>query len=179
MSYSCLSRTTNIPETNLRPPGRRLRRNQLRIMTSLITHITLADLVKTALSLSSAGTSAATPPQNDSDTPVLRSISEARGKGYECVGLPLTNDSWRTRWQDMCVLPPGEKPDRHSLEMKAEQWRVRPCFTRDEVNVTKLGTLNLYMPLYYLMYSMLHTRLCLPWNLWCCRGSGRSGCIRV
>lgn len=39
----------------------------------------------------------------------------------------------------MCLLPAGEKPDRHALEEKAEQWRLRPCFARDEVNITKLG----------------------------------------
>lgn len=103
-------------------------------MTSLIAHITLADLVKTALSLSPAGSNGTA-----DETPVMRSIAEARSKGYEYIGLPLTNDSWRTRWQDMCLLPPGENPDKHTLEMKAEQWRVRPGFTRDEVNVTKLG----------------------------------------
>ncbi|KAH8100111.1 PRMT5-domain-containing protein [Cristinia sonorae] len=108
-------------------------------MSTLIAHVTLADLVKTALTLATPNPTSPIPGSpTENETPVLRSISEARAKGYECIGLPLTNDSWRTRWQDMCVLPPGEKPDRHSLEAKAEQWRVRPCFTRDEVNVTKL-----------------------------------------
>ncbi|TCD60480.1 methyltransferase protein [Steccherinum ochraceum] len=104
-------------------------------MTTLVTHVTLADLLKTALSLPTSATPSS---PNELETPVLRSIAEAREKGYECIGLPLTNDSWRSRWQNMCLLSPDEKPDKQSLEVKAEQWRIRPCFARDEVNVTQL-----------------------------------------
>ncbi|KAI0070415.1 PRMT5-domain-containing protein [Panus rudis PR-1116 ss-1] len=87
----------------------------------------------------SHSTSTQSQSQSQVETPVLRATSEARAKGYEGIAVPLTNERWRTRWAEMCLLPPGDLPDRQSAERKAEAWRGRPVFAREEVNVTRLG----------------------------------------
>ncbi|KAG5638898.1 hypothetical protein H0H81_008958 [Sphagnurus paluster] len=72
-------------------------------------------------------------------TPVLKLLAEARAKGYEAVSLPLTTEKWRTRWEEMCLLPSGSDRDSEiNAEQKAEVWRSRPAFLNDEVTITRL-----------------------------------------
>jgi protein arginine N-methyltransferase 5 len=74
------------------------------------------------------------------ETPVLKLVAEARSKGYDVVCLPITTEKWKRRWTDMCLLPTGSNGDKDMVtEQRAEAWRLRPCFTRDEVTITRLG----------------------------------------
>ncbi|EMD34129.1 hypothetical protein CERSUDRAFT_141621 [Gelatoporia subvermispora B] len=72
------------------------------------------------------------------ETPVLQAAAEARAKGYDTICYPLTTDNWKTRWQDMCLLPGEDVKDRNALEQRAEAWRAKPAFLRDEITVTRL-----------------------------------------
>lgn len=74
------------------------------------------------------------------NTPVLKAKAEARAKDYDAICCPLTTEKWRTRWRDMCILPVDGVPDKNPLEQRAEEWRSKPAFMRDEVTVTRLGT---------------------------------------
>ena len=128
-------------------------------MSSLIAHITLQDLNNTytppsqsphpykssappPLQLQSPSQTApgsnAQPAQNG-ETPVIRATTDARNKGYDGIAIPLANEKWKERWGGMCLLPTGDTPDKSALEIKAEAWRAKPGFTRDEVTVTRLG----------------------------------------
>ncbi|KAF8896284.1 PRMT5 arginine-N-methyltransferase-domain-containing protein [Infundibulicybe gibba] len=72
-------------------------------------------------------------------TPVLKLTADAQDKGYDIVCLPITTDKWKQRWTDMCVLPPGSDGERHGeAEQRAEAWRSRPGFMRDEVTITRV-----------------------------------------
>ncbi|GLB40203.1 putative class I-like SAM-binding methyltransferase superfamily protein [Lyophyllum shimeji] len=72
-------------------------------------------------------------------TPVLKLLAEARSKGYDATALPLTTEKWKTRWADMCLLPSGSDREMEiAAEQKAEEWRSRPCFLKDEVTITRL-----------------------------------------
>ncbi|KAK1224056.1 hypothetical protein PQX77_008386 [Marasmius sp. AFHP31] len=110
---------------------------------SISTRITLSDIVQTTHS-----------PDLAHETPVLQLISESRSKGYDSVCLPLTTDTWKKRWTDMCIVPEtagDEKRKRESrresrmfvgrdttADKKAEKWRENPCFELDEVTITRL-----------------------------------------
>ncbi|KAI0956054.1 hypothetical protein AcV7_006562 [Taiwanofungus camphoratus] len=72
------------------------------------------------------------------NTPVLKAKAEARAKDYDAICCPLTTEKWRTRWRDMCILPVDGVPDKNPLEQRAEEWRSKPAFMRDEVTVTRL-----------------------------------------
>ncbi len=72
-------------------------------------------------------------------TPALKASLEAKSAGYDAICLPLTNDKWKARWRDMCLIPAGGTLDRVSLEHQAEDWRSTPGFMRDEVTITHLG----------------------------------------
>lgn len=43
----------------------------------------------------------------------------------------------------MCLLPTGDTPDKSALEMKAEAWRAKPGFEREEVTITRLGEFSM------------------------------------
>jgi protein arginine N-methyltransferase 5 len=79
------------------------------------------------------------------DSPVLTLVAQAAARGYESVALPLTTEPWKDRWHGMCVLSgAGEGEDRELDQenaRRAEVWRTAPTFTRDEVTVTRLGTI--------------------------------------
>ncbi|KAF8071731.1 shk1 kinase-binding protein 1 [Lyophyllum atratum] len=73
------------------------------------------------------------------DTPVLKLLAEARSKGYDAISLPLTTEKWKKRWSDMCLLPTGSDREMEiAAEQKAEVWRSRPGFLKDEVTITRL-----------------------------------------
>lgn len=73
------------------------------------------------------------------DTPVLRATSDARTAGYDAVCVPLTNEKWKARWTELCILDPEESPDKLVIEQRAEAWRSKPAFFRDEVTISRLG----------------------------------------
>lgn len=77
---------------------------------------------------------------DDRDTPVLRALTDARTDGYETICAPLANDKWRQRWRELCLLNPDEDQDKLAeIEQRAEAWRSKPAFFRDEVMVSRLG----------------------------------------
>ena len=70
----------------------------------------------------------------------LRALADARGDGYETICAPLTNDKWRKRWRELCLLDPDEDQDRLAeIEQRAQAWRSKPAFFRDELTVSRLG----------------------------------------
>ncbi|KAJ7707762.1 PRMT5-domain-containing protein [Mycena rosella] len=96
---------------------------------SISTLLTHTDIYKAA----------SEPPTPDASTPVLGLSSQARSKGYDLVCLPLTTDKWKQRWTEMCLLPTGTDLDTDmAAERRAEAWRAKPGFLRDEVTITQL-----------------------------------------
>lgn len=74
------------------------------------------------------------------DTPVLRATTDARSAGYDTVCIPLTNAKWKARWREMCLLNPNEdQATLNTIEQRAEAWRSKPAFFRDEVTISRLG----------------------------------------
>jgi type II protein arginine methyltransferase len=74
-------------------------------------------------------------------TPIPKIVADAKGKGYDTVCVPLTTEKWKTRWMDMCILPPGGERDRDvAAEERAEAWRSKPAFLAEEVTITYMGT---------------------------------------
>ncbi|PIL29772.1 hypothetical protein GSI_07977 [Ganoderma sinense ZZ0214-1] len=85
---------------------------------------------------------------NDLDTSVLRALTDARTDGYETICAPLTNDKWRQRWRELCLLNPDEDQDKLAvIEQHAEAWRSKPAFFRDEVTVSRLDEVEYLIPL--------------------------------
>lgn len=79
---------------------------------------------------------------------------------YDLVCLPLTNGNWQERWEGMCTITSsateadllargqgggGQHTTTHGLEeagrVEAENWRAGGGFRRNEVNLTRSGTL--------------------------------------
>ncbi|KAI9061047.1 PRMT5-domain-containing protein [Trametes sanguinea] len=85
----------------------------------------------------------------DDETPVLRATSDARTVGYDTVCVPLTNEKWKARWRELCILSqdPEESADRLAIEQRAEAWRSKPAFFRDEVTVSRLEEADCIIPL--------------------------------
>ncbi|KAJ3001923.1 hypothetical protein NUW54_g6131 [Trametes sanguinea] len=85
----------------------------------------------------------------DDETPVLRATSDARTVGYDTVCVPLTNEKWKARWRELCILSqdPEESADRLAIEQRAEAWRSKPAFFRDEVTVSRLEEADCVIPL--------------------------------
>ncbi|KAI0661471.1 PRMT5-domain-containing protein [Cubamyces menziesii] len=81
------------------------------------------------------------------ETPVLRATSDARSVGYDTVCVPLTNEKWKARWRELCILNPEESPDKLSIEQRAEAWRSKPAFFRDEVTISRLEEAECLIPL--------------------------------
>lgn len=74
------------------------------------------------------------------DTPVLQVVSEAHAKGYETLSIPITTEKWRKRWSDMCLLSvDATDEEKEEAAKKAEAWRSRPVFLKDEVTISRLG----------------------------------------
>lgn len=97
---------------------------------TISTFITLDDISRKSTTITSS---------NDT-TAVLKLIAEALAKNYDTVCLPITTANWKNRWTDMCLLPTGSDRDKDmAAEQRAEAWRSKPCFMRDEVTITRLG----------------------------------------
>lgn len=96
-------------------------------MPTFTKHISLADLTEVASRIDPAA-----------ETPIVRATAEARLKEFETICCPLTTEKWKTRWQEMCLLPADDIEDKEPLERRAEEWRSKPAFMRDEVTVTRL-----------------------------------------
>ena len=99
-------------------------------MAAFVTHVTLEDLEHLARP---------DPDDLSGKTPSQKATAEARAKGYDGICLPLTNDRWKARWRELCLLHPEGNPDAAALEQSAENWRAKPGFLRDEVTITRLG----------------------------------------
>ena len=99
-------------------------------MAAFVTHVTLDHLDRYAQ-----------PSADDlsGKTPSQKATAQARAKGYDGICLPLTNDKWKARWRELCLLPAEGSPDAAALEQSAENWRSKPVFLRDEVTITRLG----------------------------------------
>lgn len=90
------------------------------------------------------------------------------------VCLPITNGSWKARWESMCVVGGSEEKQqpatavpevknyRYSMrmsskmsapsastprEIEAEKWRAEGGFRRGEVNATRSGALDSLFPI--------------------------------
>lgn len=96
------------------------------IMSTFTKHLSLAELQSPSSSA-------------EGETPILRTIADARAKDYAGVCCPLTTEAWRERWRGMCLLPMNDAHDKIAIERKAEAWRSTPAFERDEVTLTRLG----------------------------------------
>ncbi|KAI0822469.1 PRMT5-domain-containing protein [Trametes gibbosa] len=81
------------------------------------------------------------------ETPVLRATSDARAGGYDSLCVPLTNDKWKARWRELCILDPEGSPDKLAIEQRAEAWRSKPAFFRDEVTISRLEEAETLIPL--------------------------------
>ncbi|KAI0787942.1 PRMT5-domain-containing protein [Fomes fomentarius] len=82
------------------------------------------------------------------DTPVLRATNDARTAGYETICVPLSNDKWKARWRELCLLNPHEPQDKLAeIEQRAEAWRSKPAFFRDEVTISRLDEAEYIIPL--------------------------------
>ena len=73
-------------------------------------------------------------------------ISETIAKNtYSSVCIPITNDNWKKRWKEMCLMEHGtgssECKRDVELQRAAENWRAgySEAFHRNEVNITRLG----------------------------------------
>ncbi|KAJ6619700.1 PRMT5 arginine-N-methyltransferase-domain-containing protein [Mycena sp. CBHHK59/15] len=98
-----------------------------------------AATISTLLTLGDISQASAVVAGDDGTTPVLTLAAQARSKGYDQVCLPLTTENWKKRWASMCLLPNGTAL--HSdvaAEKRAETWRAKPAFLRDEVTMTQL-----------------------------------------
>lgn len=112
-----------------------------------ISHITLEDLAAFAKNefRDHDGTG------KGSNTLMLQVASEARSRGYEGICVPLTNEKWKSRWRDLCLLVPNIEEDgegamkRQEMEQRGEAWRAKPGFGLDEVTITRLGGFSQYL----------------------------------
>ncbi|KAG6865728.1 hypothetical protein C0991_012374 [Blastosporella zonata] len=97
--------------------------------------------ISTCLTLDDISLASSSSPDSEGahETPILNLIAEARSKGYDALALPLTTEKWKTRWAEMCLLPPGgEREMEIKKEQRAEVWRSRPGFLEGEVTLTRL-----------------------------------------
>ncbi|KAH9945240.1 PRMT5-domain-containing protein [Epithele typhae] len=82
------------------------------------------------------------------DTPVLRAASDARSAGYETICVPLANDKWKTRWRELCLLNLTQDQETlNTTEQRAEAWRSKPAFFRDELTISRLDEAESVIPL--------------------------------
>ncbi|KAH9936058.1 PRMT5-domain-containing protein [Amylocystis lapponica] len=96
-------------------------------MFTFTSHVSLEDLAQVSVRSDSAR-----------ENPILKVAADAHAKGYEATCLPLTNEKWKTRWRDMCLLLTDDVQDKDALEHRAECWRSKPAFVRDEVTISRL-----------------------------------------
>lgn len=110
------------------------------------------------------------PPQPVSPTPLQRLAQQhlTEDSDFELLCAPLSNGSWRQRFERMCIASPGPAPsesrnmvdsrgqlysesayaDEDNAETlarvrEAEVWRLSGCFKRGEVNATRSGKFKL------------------------------------
>lgn len=105
-------------------------------MAAFVTHITLEHLDRFAQPVAD---------DLSGKTPSQKAAAQSRSKGYDGICLSLTNDKWKARWRELCLLPAEGSPAA-ALEQSAENWRSRPAFLRDEVTITRLGACDYLWP---------------------------------
>ncbi|KZT07625.1 PRMT5-domain-containing protein [Laetiporus sulphureus 93-53] len=96
-------------------------------MCTITKHISLEDLAVISERSNVSG-----------ETPVLKAVAEAQAKDYSAICCPLTTEKWKTRWQEMCLLPADGIEDKNALERRAEEWRSKRVYLHDEVTLTRL-----------------------------------------
>lgn len=72
-------------------------------------------------------------------TPLESLVASAHAKAYNYVCVPLTNEKWKSRWQEMCVTNGEQGSKSMPLQQRAEMWRDGGGFKQDEVLITRLG----------------------------------------
>ncbi|KAG8812619.1 methyltransferase protein, partial [Serendipita sp. 399] len=69
---------------------------------------------------------------------LLELYKTASQDGYDLICVPLTNETWRTRWKRMCLTDESGKQS-EEIEKLAEDWRASEGpFLREEMNITRL-----------------------------------------
>lgn len=105
------------------------------------------------------------PPVPASPTPLQRLAQQhlTEDSDFELLCAPLSNGSWKQRFERMCIASPGpstsdsramydsrgqlsdsayadeENADSAARVREAEVWRLSGCFKRGEVNATRSG----------------------------------------
>ncbi|WFD45353.1 type II protein arginine methyltransferase [Malassezia psittaci] len=83
---------------------------------------------------------------------VQKRCREAHDQGYDTIAVHLAKETWRNRWERLCLLPEMDLPRSSSratlslaltsqthqsnLRVEAERWRAHPTFFPDELNLT-------------------------------------------
>lgn len=76
-------------------------------------------------------------------TPVLQLTQEATRDSYDAIAVPLTNETWRKRWREMCLTDEHRTNLPPEVQRRAEYWReLCGPFIKSELNITRLGACN-------------------------------------
>src|SRR5258706_10424252 len=86
---------------------------------------------------------------SEDPTAVLQLTQEATRDSYDAIAVPLTNETWRKRWREMCLTDEHRTNLPPEVQRRAEYWReLCGPFIKSELNITRLGACNrLYMNL--------------------------------
>jgi hypothetical protein len=79
-------------------------------------------------------------------TALLQLAQEATRDSYDAIAVPLTNETWRERWREMCLTDEHQTNLLPEVQRRVEYWREF-CgpFVKSELNITRLGACRLYM----------------------------------
>ena len=76
-------------------------------------------------------------------TAVLQLTQEATRDSYDAIAVPLTNETWRKRWREMCLTDEYRTNLPPEIQRRAEYWReLCGPFIKSELNITRLGACN-------------------------------------
>lgn len=122
------------------------------------------------------------PPTPASPTPLQRLAQQhlTEDSDFELLCTPLSNGSWRQRFERMCIASPGpttsesramfdsrsqldsegayldgESADAAARVREAEVWRLSGCFKRGEVNATRSG-MSVFGSIFYFTGHILN-----------------------
>jgi len=78
-------------------------------------------------------------------TAVLQLTQEASRDSYDAIAVPLTNETWRKRWREMCLTDEHRTNLPPEVQRRAEYWReLCGPFFKSELNITRLGAFNTF-----------------------------------